>query len=171
MGGSLPIVPVSAFWGTILGSVFSRATTQQLWGALRGAASASGVTLAPGAFLQVSALRSLAVQQRSAMESFAAMAPGQAITSSEIAPAVDANLQGIALRGANYRVAWQQVITAPDGSLTTRWNTTVYTEGLPTTWDALQADLELQGEELAASSDERYAGIHVGIGGVSITEF
>lgn len=167
-GGDGKQVGASFFWGVIRSAVFQTATTGALWGAINAAAGAQGLRLAPGSFGQVNALRSMAVKQRRAMQSFAGMAGDQAITSNVIAQDIDSGALDAQANYPIYKVAFEHITTDPfSGQTTTEWRTSWFYGEIPATKDALLSELDAEGADMA---DQYHPGfLHTGIGNVVIT--
>ena len=161
-------VPASFFWGVIRSAVFQTATTSALWSAIRTAAGAQGLTLQPGSFGAVNSLRSMASKQRQAMQSFAGMSGDQAIGSDQITQDIDSGPIGGQAEFPIYKVAFEHITTDPfTGQTTTDWRTSWFYGSIPATKDALLAELDAEGADMA---DQYHPGsTHSGIGNVVIT--
>ena len=106
MSAPPPIVPLDTYWGVIQAGVGVRASTAQLWDAVRLSVAEAGETLGPGAFQRMNQLRGLAVEQRNKDAALARLSPTDAITGQHIA--TDINSRDALQRGLSprYRVGF-----------------------------------------------------------------
>lgn len=81
--GGRAISPL-AFWGTIQAAVERRATTAELWAAIRDRTAETGWELPRGMFGEVNRLRSIAASLRRSAEAIAKASPDDPLTSSMI---------------------------------------------------------------------------------------
>src|SRR6185312_9852393 len=82
------------YWGIIQSAAAQRLTTAALWQQISAFEQAQGITRPGGLFQAVSQMRSLAVSQRRAGESFSAAAESDALTSAMIAQDINARPLG-----------------------------------------------------------------------------
>ncbi len=75
-----------AWWGRIQGGVSERATTAEIWDAIRSLAQQEGLSLPSDMFLQVNAMRSQAAALRNASERLGRASASTPITSDLLAP-------------------------------------------------------------------------------------
>ena len=165
-GEQRPTVKAEAFWGTIMASARQRATTAQVWDAIRGRADELGVRYAPGILADVNRLRSLATGLAETSRRIARASDDQAITGRMIGQQVYARgLAGQAL-APGYHVRFQVPVTTPEGTRTD-WYTLEYQGAFPATKGQLLADLGAYTDSLG----EDY-GVSIGeIGAIEIGAF
>lgn len=154
-----------AYWGTIQAAVSERAGTAELWAAVRDAAASEGMPLQGVSAADMSVLRGIAGRQRTAMETLAGAAPGDAITGAMIAPELGSD--GVVQLGEV--PAWNVRFlhyTEADGEPSLTWRTDVFKGYLPPTKQELQDQLNQDAANMAAD----YGESHSGIGAVMITQ-
>ncbi|HVD03202.1 MAG TPA: hypothetical protein VNF75_03580 [Candidatus Dormibacteraeota bacterium] len=152
------------YWGAIQGAVGSRASTAEVWTALRGASDAMGIPIPAGAFLAVNQLRSMAVQVRTAGEALGSAAAEAGLTSAMIGQApYGRTLQEQALAPA-WEVRFQNTLRI-DGAESTIWSTTYYYGSLPATAGELisgvTADAAMMAGNYGAEASLGISNVHV----------
>jgi hypothetical protein len=104
-------------WSAIRGAVADRANTAQLWTAVRQVAAATGQELPSGAFRAVNALRSRAVQLRTAGEVFARAEPDQLVTGQMLPVGVTARNATERLLLPMYKITFDLEMVDSEGEL------------------------------------------------------
>lgn len=153
-----------AYWGNIQSAVSLRASTADLWTAVRDAATREGVGLEGVNAIDLGRLRSIAAGQRNAMESLARSRPGQTITGSMIATDLSARSLQAQLMAPQWIVRFEHDITI-SGELKTVWRSSVFDGSLPPTIDQLRQSVE---SDAAAMADD-YGVTHAGVGRLQIS--
>lgn len=161
-----PAPKPAAFWGPIQAAVRQRATTAEIWDAIRGYAADQNVPLPAGLFGEVNRMRSLAAGLRISSERLASARPDDAITSRMVGTQLYARNALERALGPAYHIRFELSTTGPDGP-SIGWYTVEYSGGVPATVGQLMAELEQYAEGLADSY-----GVAVGeIGAVELGEF
>lgn len=156
----------TAFWGTIERAVRERATTAEVWQAIRDYSAASGLATPPNLFQEVNRLRSLSAANRNAGEALTRAAPSDALTGSMLGSAIYARGGNEQALAPLYHVRFELTAqTAAESS--TSWYTLEYSGGLPATVGDLLGDVFDYGVGLADS----YGSSFVSVGRVEITAF
>lgn len=109
------INPVFAAWGAIQQAVGERASTADIWGALRSVLSPNGEPLPQGSFQAVNTMRSLAAGIRNAAETLASAPGDYAITGDMVSQNInsrDALQQSLS---PSYEIRYQATITSELG--------------------------------------------------------
>lgn len=154
---------VQSVWERVQGATTQRATTAQVWDAIRAAAAEEGRPIPPDAFQTVNRLRSMSVGLRNATEAFRSAEGNQVIVDRMIGTtpyARDLNAQNAMPR---WQVSFQQ-LTQTETGVSLVWRSDIFTGALPTTKADLINELNATGLLLA----EQYNVRHVGIGDVQI---
>ena len=159
------------YWGPIQSAVSQRVSTADLWTAVREAAAAEGVTISGVSATDMSGLRGLAASQRNASANFSQAHPGDTITGSMIAQ--DISSRGLADQALapSWIVRFEQDLNF-EGQLRTVWRSSVFEGSLPPTVDELRNQLDLDAEQLLASSSggiDATSAVHIGIGQIQIS--
>ena len=81
-----PIASPMAWWGRIQGGVSERATTAEIWDAIRNLAAQENIRLPSDMFLQVNTMRSQAAALRNASEALGRASASTPLTSTFLAP-------------------------------------------------------------------------------------
>src|SRR5579872_5625234 len=76
---------LAPWWGTIQAAVAQSASTAELWASVRDAAAAEGVTISGANAADMSRLRGIAAEQRSALQTFSSASNEAGIDQSMIA--------------------------------------------------------------------------------------
>lgn len=153
-----------AYWGNIQSAVSQRASTQDLWTAVRDAAATEGVSLKGVSAIDMNLLRSIAAGQQRATQALSSAPMNQAIDPSMIARDVSARDQA----SQNLAPAWlvrfeHQVLI--EGETVTQWRTSTFEGFLPGTKAGL---LNIVNADAVAMADD-YGITHVGVGAVQIS--
>lgn len=138
------------YWGAIQASVAQRATTAELFSAIRGAAG-----LAPGESLGVSAsvisqLRGMAAGIRNASEALGSAAPDQAIGPSMISGVPWGRSQAQQDLVGIWQVRFLQDVSTEEGTQQV-WRTTLFQGVLPATVGSLFGQLDDVADTMASS--------------------
>ena len=153
-----------AFWGSIQSAVSQRASTADLWAAVRAAADAEGASLGGASAIDLGQLRSIAASQRNAMEDFSRARITDPLTSDLIAQDVSARglqEQNLAPR---FIVRFEHDVTV-EGQLQTLWRSSIFEGSLPATKSDLMNAVEGDAQALA----DDYDVTHIGIGRIQIS--
>lgn len=153
-----------AYWGNIQSAVSQRASTQDLWSAVRDAAATEGVQLKGVSAIDMNLLRSIAAEQQRSMQTLASAPLSQAIDPSMIARDVSARDQAAQNLAPAWLVRFEHQVLV-EGETVTQWRTSTFEGFLPAT----KADLLDQvGNDAIAMADD-YGTTHVGVGAVQIS--
>lgn len=163
-GGDLYHPVLRAYWGAIQKAVSNRATTKDLWAAVKDAAQQEGASLQGVTPFHMNALRSLAIGIRNSKESFEKASPTSPITSDMISTNINSNPLGTRNTVPMYQIRYQHNVVQDDEQFTT-WRTSLFTGELPTTKEDLIAELDAQAELIAHD----YGQEHVGIQNIEIS--
>ena len=159
------------YWGIIQSAVTQRASTADLWEAVRADARREGAILSGVSATDMGSLRSIVARQRNATESFGRLLPQQAVTSDHIAQDISSrSLDAQALAPA-WRVRFEHDITV-DGQLQTVWRSSLFEGSLPATAGSLRSAIEADAEQMAASGSGGLTAesvTHIGVGRIQIT--
>lgn len=151
------------YWGTIQRAVSERASTADLWAAVKAVAQSEGIDLRGASGADMSRMRGIAAGQRNAMESLAASPLNTAIT----AGMIGTDLSARSLTAQNLTPSWivrfEHDVTI-DGQLTTFWRSSVFDGSLPPTVGQLRAQVEADAGQLA----DDYGVTHIGVGRIQI---
>lgn len=152
-----------AWWGVIQASVRERATTAEVWSAIRSFGQANDLRYPPGMLQEVNRMRSQASGLRNASERLAKASPSDALTSRLLAPlpyarsSIEQDLASQFHVRVNY--------TARKGAETeSSYITLAYSGGLPATVGELYADAQVA----TASTVDTYGGELIGLEGIEI---
>lgn len=160
-----PFAKPMAWWGTIQAGVSERLTTAELWDRIQARSAELGLATPPTMFQAVNEIRSQAASLRNASERLSAAAPGDAITSSYLAPLPYGGSMGGAggPRTFDVRVNYSAIRAGvpEDDYITLR-----YAGGLPSTVAELREEAQLVTESLV----EGYGASLTGIGAIQIGE-
>lgn len=164
----MPELPASArraltYWGSIQSSVSERASTAQVWDAIRGAAAELGLD-SPGVTVQgVNVLRGYAAAGRNSMEALSKAPDTAGIESRYVSAAPWGRSDREQNAVSRYQVRFEHV-TLNEGQETTNWRTLMLTGDMPATVGDLRQAVDDAGNELADDYDLE----HVGIGPIQI---
>lgn len=141
-----------AYWGTIRQSVAGRASTSDVWNAIRATQERFGLPSPSGGLFGVTRMRSIAAQQRNAVEAFAAAGPEQALSAAWVAP--DINSRPITEQEITpiYNIRMQVNVATPEGEQTA-WLTYVARNGLPATKGDILDLITTQSQSLGIGSN------------------
>lgn len=153
-----------AYWGTIQQAVSERASTADLWSAVRNVAAAEGVSFIGVTATDMSALRGIAAGQRNARETLAAARPDQAIEPTMIASDLSARGQAEQNLAPSWLVRFEHDITV-NGQLQTVWRTSTIDGFLPAT----KSDLLASVTQDAVGMADDYGVTHIGVGQMQIS--
>lgn len=157
-------IPIAQYWGVIRGQIAARATTAQLWSAVRNAAAAEGYTTLTGGLAEMNRLRGLGTGLRAAAERFAKARGSAGIESSMFAPDVSArSIPGLSVT-PTYRVSFVHTTVDLQGILRTQYRIVSFPLQLPSTKDALIAELDADAGALAGKYGEQ----HLSVGHIEI---
>lgn len=161
-----PVGKAEAFWGSIMASARQRATTAQVWEAIRSRADELGVRYPSGILADVNRLRSLASGLAETSRRLERARDDQALTGRMIGQQVYARDLSAQATVPAFHVRFQLPVTTPEGTRQD-WYTLEYGGPLPATVGDLRADLEAYAESLG----EDY-GVSIGaIGAIEIGAF
>ena len=133
--GQLKLMPL---WGSIEHAVSQRASTADIWQAIRGAAAQGNVDISGANAIDLGGLRSISAQIRNAAANLASATAGASIESSMVAQAPWARRQVLQNALGIYQVRYQHSVIE-DGEAKTAWRTSVFDGGLPPTVEGLMA--------------------------------
>lgn len=120
------------YWGTIRNSVQGRATTTDVWNAIRAYQARFNLPSPTGGFTMVTKMRSIAAAQRNASEAFTAAGPETAMNARYIATDINARPLAEQQLAPLYNIRFE-VTHLVDGVETTGWLTVVKRGALPAT--------------------------------------
>ncbi len=153
----------AAWWGIVQGAVRERATTAEIWQAIRDFGTANDLAYPSDMFAQVNRLRAAAANLRNASERLGQAAPDAALTSTFIAPTIYARSSVEQALAAQYHV--RVGYTARQGAETAdSYITLSYSGQLPATVGDLYADAQVA----TASTVDTYGGELIGLGSIEI---
>lgn len=152
------------YWGNIQQAVSLRASTADLWTAVRDAATREGVALTGVSAADMSVLRGLAGGQRNALETFGQSRTDAAITARMIATDISARPVQDQLLAPRWIVRFQHDVTV-DGELQTFWRSSIFEGSLPATTGDLRSAVESDAVALA----DDYGTTHAGVGAIQIS--
>lgn len=138
-GETRPAKP-AAWWGTILAAARERATTAEVWGAIREYADQAGVALPSNLFAEVNRMRGLASGLRRSSEVLSQARSSDAITASMIGSQLYARSPTERELAPLYHVRFEMVSSVA-GQLSRDWYTLEYSGRLPGTVGALMDDV------------------------------
>jgi hypothetical protein len=160
-----------AYWGNIQSAVSQRASTADLWAAVRGAADAEGVSLAGISVTDMSGLRGLAAGQRNAMDNLQRTSPDQVITGTMIATDLSSRPLADQTLVPSWIVRFEHDVTI-DGELVTVWRSSVFDGSLPPTVGDLRDAVNADAEAMATSGSGGLTAesvTHLGVGRMQIS--
>lgn len=152
-----------AWWGVIQGAVRERASTAEIWQAIREFGERNDVAYPPGMFGEVNRIRGQAAQLRNASERLGRATPDTAITSQLLAPLPYArgSVEQALAQQFHVRVGY----TARKGAETEQsFITLSYSGQLPGTVGELYADAQLA----TSATVDTYGGELIGLEGIEI---
>lgn len=152
-----------AFWGSIQSSVTQRASTSELWNAVRAKAAAEGVELSGVRATDMNALRSIAADQRVKGDRLTAAPKSRAIDASMIGRDLSSRSVGDQLVAPRWIARFEHTIEV-GGETQTLWRASVFESALPTTVGELGDQLEQDAQAMADDYDQT----HVGVGRISL---
>lgn len=152
------------YWGNIVQSVAARASTADLWNAVRAAAAAEGQDLSGVRLTDMNGLRSIAASQRQAGQTLAAARVDAVIDAGMIGRDLDSRSVQEQLLAPRWRVRFEQDVIV-GGQLQTLWRTSYIDGFLPST----KADVLAQVDQDAQGLADDYDQVHAGVGAVQIT--
>lgn len=158
-------IKLAGLWGEIQAAVRDRVSTADLWTRANEAAQSRGFTGVTGSALEMGALRSIAAKLRNSAETFARAAPGQALDPTMFAPNLNAQSTTNREITPTYRVRYLQQVRTAEGDIVGAFRTTSFPVQLPSTKEALLAELQADASLLA----EKYGEQHVDLGEVEIS--
>jgi hypothetical protein len=166
MAGGGGLSKPMAWWGVIQSSVRDRATTAEVWQAIREFGAANDIKYPPGMLQEVNRMRSQAAGLRNASERLDRAASTDALTGSMLAPLPYARpgVERDLARSFHVRVGY----TARKGSETdSSYITLSYSGQLPATVGELYADAQVA----TASTVDTYGGELIGLDAIEIGEW
>jgi len=155
----------AGYWGIIQSAAAQRLTTAALWQQISAFEQAQGITRPGGLFQAVSQMRSLAVSQRRAGESFSAAAESDALTSAMIAQDINARPLGDQALSPLYVVRFEASVLTDEGQ-STQWLSIMFQGTLPATKGELLDAVTDAGLDLSTGYGSVFTGL---TGGLSIT--
>lgn len=163
------------YWGSILASAYQGANISDMWTAIHADQTRYGLATPGASAPDVMVLRGYANRIANGAAAFDAANPGDAITATMMAaaPYTSRTLQDIAVNPI-YHVRFDNTIQAPDGTVSTVTQTSVFTAtDFPGTVGALQDAIDANATELAAQGSSSSAGspegVSLGTGNLEIT--
>lgn len=163
------------YWGSILTSAYNNASTSDMWTAIHATQEQYGLDRPGASAPDVSVLRGYANRIVAGAAAFAAASPEDSITSDmmAVAPYTSRDLNAISTAPV-YHVRYLNTVQASDGTVTSVWNTSVFTAGdMPGTVGELQDAIDTNAAELAAQGIEASAttprGVSVSTSNIEIT--
>ena len=150
--------PLLAFWGTIQAGVYQKATTGQLYSALRGAMADAGISAIPGMFQGVTILRSIAARQRRASEAFMKAAPGAAADAAWFADSINSRPQQAQDAYGRWQFRWQHNYV-DNGVAGSSWRVVSFEGTLPPTKEEIVSEIMATAEYLSRKYQVQNAGI------------
>lgn len=159
-------VKPAAWWGTILAAARERATTAQVWQAIREYATDAGLPLPADLFSQVNRMRALASGLRNSSEALNRASPADAITGAMIGQQLYARTATERALAPLYHVRFEMV-SSTAGQVSRDWYTLEYSGTLPGTVGQLQDDVL----EYALGLSSGYGVEFHGLGAVEIGEW
>lgn len=167
-----PFAQPMAWWGAIAGSVRARATTAEVWSAIRAFGQANSLAYPPGMFQEVNRMRSQATGLRVATGHLSLALNSDAITTSMIGllPYSRPTTSRTLVREFYARVNYEAVRA---GQLEQGYITIAYTGALPATVGQLRDDAEgiAEGLVLASGTHSGGADAFVGVGAIELGEY
>lgn len=163
------------YWGSILASAYEGASTADMWDAVHADQQRYGLPKPGASAPDVSVLRGYANRIVAGAQALAEADPGDAITADmmAIAPYTANDLNGIAVN-PTYHVRYLNTVEADDGTVTTAWQTSIFTAvDMPGTVGALADAINSDASELAAqggqSTENTPRGVSVSTSNYEIT--
>lgn len=147
------------YWGTVRGAVAQRASTADVWGAIRDMAAASGLPNLGISLQDFNQLRSAAVGVRNAGETLAKAPAEWGLNSSMIGVTPYARSLADRANTPQWSVGMYHTTADLEGNESTDYRMVRFTGQLPAT----KADLELALEQDAEALADKYGRTHVGI--------
>lgn len=144
------------YWGSILTSAYNNASTSDMWTAIRSTQAQYGLSRPGASAPDVSVLRGYANRIVAGAQALNSASPSDSITADmmAVAPYTDNTLAGIATN-PTYYVRYQNTVQANDGTVSTVWNTSVFSvTDMPSTVGELQDAIASDATELAAQGIE-----------------
>lgn len=163
------------YYGSILASAYQGLSTSDMWTSIRTTQATYGLT-SPGASApDVSVIRGYANRIVAGANALAAADPSDSITSDmmAVAPYTSRDLNSIAVNPV-YQVRYLNTVQADDGTVTSVWNTSVFTAtDMPDTVGDLQDAIDSNAQELAAQGMDSSAttprGVSISTSNLEIT--
>lgn len=135
-----PTAKPAAWWGTILAAARERASTAEVWRAIRDYSDQAGLAIPSNLFAEVNRMRSMAAGLRASSARLDRASPSDAITAGMIGRQLYQRSPMERELAPLYHVRFQMVSTA--GGTTSRdWYTLEYSGQLPSTVGALMDDV------------------------------
>lgn len=106
--------PFAWMFSTIQGSAFARASTAEMWEAIRGFAEDNNYVLGPGAWAAVNEMRSIAAGQRNGMEWFARATDEELLDPNRLGSSINARDPSVANLLPEYVATFNMSFTDPD---------------------------------------------------------
>ena len=155
-----------AWWGAVAGSVRAKATTAEVWTAIREFGAANGLAYPPGMFQEVNRMRSQATGLRIATQRLGLALNSDAITGRDVAalPYARPGTSQDLLRQYHVRVNYEAVRA---GQLEQSYITLPYTGELPATVGQLRDDAQIATDALVSG----YGAELLSIGAIEIGEW
>ncbi len=153
---------LAKYWGTVVSSVNQRASTADLWSALKSAAANNPSDLAGVSIGDVNAMRSAAAGIRAATDAFQAADLSAAIDSTMVAQTPFSADLGAQAISPVYNVSFERTFINDQGVQEVEMRTDRFVGGLPGTVQDLL-------DTVANDMDTLYGGTTTAVGTVSIT--
>jgi hypothetical protein len=144
------------YYGSILASAYQGVSTQDMWIAIHSSAAQYGLSSPQTQPPDVSTIRKFANQIVAGAQAFAAASETDSITPDmmAVAPYTSRDLNAIAVTPV-YQVRYKNTVQADDGTVTSVWNTSVFTASdMPGTVGGLLDAVNADAQELAAQGSD-----------------
>lgn len=148
------------YYGSILASAYENKSTADMWTAIRDTQAQYGLPKPGASAPDVSVIRGYANRIVAGAQAFAAAGDTDTITSDmmAVAPYTSNDLNGIAVN-PTYQVRYQVTWQTADGTVKSRWNTSVFTAAnFPDTVGDLRAAIDFNAGELLAQAAQQVGG-------------
>ena len=148
------------YYGDILASAYANASTADMWTAIRNTQAQYGLPRPGATAPDVSVIRGYANRIVNGARALAAANPDDVITSDmmAVAPYTSRDLNAISVDPV-YQIRYQSTVQGSDGTVTTRWSTSVYNASqFPGTVGELQDAVFTDASELVAQAAQQTGG-------------
>lgn len=148
------------YYGDILASAYANLSTADMWTAIRNTQATYGLPTPGASAPDVSVIRGYANRIVAGARNLAAADPGDLITADmmAVAPYTSRDLNAISTDPV-YQVRYQSTVQASDGTVSTRWTTSVYNASqFPSTVGELNDAVFTDASELTAQAAQQTGG-------------